>query len=59
VLQVSHAFNGGVINLLQSGETLIIFRHEAAYMKQILGSIFAPDSKIYTILIKRENILWK
>jgi len=47
VLQVSHAFNGGVINLLQSGETLIIFRHEAAYTKQTLELIFAPDSNIY------------
>jgi len=52
VSQVSHAFNGGVINLLQFGEILIIFRPKAAYMEQTLGLIFAPDSKIHKISIK-------
>lgn len=59
VFLVSHAFNGGVINLLQFGETLIIFRHEAAYMKQTFELIFPPESKIRTILIKHKNIFWK
>jgi UDP-N-acetylglucosamine transferase subunit ALG13 len=59
VLQVSHAFNGGVINLLRSGETLIMVRHEAAYMEQTLQLTFASEAKIHTILITCINILWK
>lgn len=58
VLQVIHAFNDGVINLLQSGETLIIFRHEATYVEQTMKLIFPPESKIHKVLIKHKNILW-
>jgi hypothetical protein len=44
VLEFSHAFNGGVINLLQSSETLMTFRREEAHMEQTVKLVFASES---------------